>query len=129
MAISSTTSASGAAFNIDGIASGLTTGSIIDKLMTLEQAPLNSLTRKQTSIKARDTAYADLRGQVVKFQLAMKNLLLAANVNPKTTTTDKVGVLSVTAGSTAMNGSFMVAIDHLATASALTTTGSLSVGV
>jgi flagellar hook-associated protein 2 len=122
-------SISSSSFNIDGIISGLSTGSIIDKLMSLERMPVTSLTNKQTGIKTRDTAYQALRGQARSFQSALKNLLLSNNVNTKTTTTDKTGVVSVNAGTAAINGSFTVAVDHLATASTVSTSGSVSVGV
>src|SRR2546423_379526 len=122
-------SVSSSSFNIDGIVSGLSTGSIIDKLMSLERMPVTSLTNKQTDIKTRDDAYTALRGQARSFQSALKTLLLSTNINTKTTTTDKSGVVSVTAGTAAINGSFTVAVDHLATASSVSTSGSVSAGV
>ena len=67
MAISPTSSGT-SNFNFDGVVSGLNTTDIIDKLMSLESAPLTHLAQQKQSIQRRDKAYQDLRTRVSAFQ-------------------------------------------------------------
>jgi flagellar hook-associated protein 2 len=118
MAINSLTSSSSSAssaFNFDGVVSGLNTSSIIDKMMTLEQGPLNQLTKQQTDVQNRDAAYQAIETQVTTFQAALNNLLIPSNVNAKAVASTTTGVATATAGSDATNGTYSVNVTRLAT--------------
>jgi flagellar hook-associated protein 2 len=119
MAINSVSSSSGSAFNFDGIVSGLKTSDIIDKLMSLEKAPLNQLTAQQSTVQKRDSAYAEIKTQVGTFQSALKTLLLSSNVNTKSTSSTLTSVATATAGSDATNATYQLSVSRLATASTI----------
>src|ERR687885_565297 len=125
MSIGSTTSSS--SFNFDGVVSGLSTSSIISAMMKLEQGPLDQLKAQQTSVQSRDTAYQALEGQVSALQASLHTLLLPSNINAKSVASTTTSVASATANSAASNASYALTVDHLATAttvSSATTTGS-----
>jgi flagellar hook-associated protein 2 len=116
-------------FNFDGVVSGLNTTSIIDKLMSLYRAPLTSLQNQQSDIQARDKAYQTIKTQLSSFQTALKTLQRPSNVNAKTATSSSTSVATVTANSDAINGSFGLIVNRLATATALTSNKPVSLGV
>ncbi len=124
MAISPTSS-----FNFDGVISGLQTSSIIDKMMSLSRAPLTRLQNQQSVVQTRDKAYQALKAQVSSFQSALKTLLRPSNVNAKLGTSSSTSVATVTANSDAINGSFAVNVSRLATATALSSSLPMSLGV
>jgi flagellar hook-associated protein 2 len=128
MAISSTSSAAasaGSAFNVDGIVSGLKTADLIAQLMKMSQAPLNQLTAQQTAVQTRDAAYQAISSQMISFQGSVQNLLLSNSVNAKLSASSTPAVATAVANSTAINGTFSVKVDNLATATSATSSGVL----
>jgi flagellar hook-associated protein 2 len=116
-------------FNFDGVVSGLNTSSIIQKMMSMYQAPVTALQNQQSDIQARDKAYQAIKAQVSSFQTALKTLLQPSNVNAKTTTSSTTGVATATSNSDAINGSFGLSVTRLATATALGSAAPISLGV
>src|SRR5713226_7104268 len=102
MSISSLTSST--AFNFDGVVSGLQTGSIITKLMQLEQGPLNQLQAQQTKLTSRDRAYQAIAAKATSLQSAVKSLLLQSSIMAKTATSSATGNATATANASAING-------------------------
>src|SRR5260221_6238906 len=123
MSISSLSSST--AFNFDDVVSGLQTGSIISKLMQLEQGPLNQLNAQQAKVTSRDKAYQAVAARATSLQSAVQALLLQSPVNGKSATSSAVGTATATANANAVNGSFIVNVTTLATATAATSSGSL----
>ena len=116
-------------FNFDGVVSGLNTTSIIAKRMSLYRAPLTALQNQQSDVQARDKAYQAIKTQLSSFQTALKTLLRPSNVNAKTATSSSTSVATVTANSDAINGSFGLSVSRLATATALSSSQPVSLGV
>jgi flagellar hook-associated protein 2 len=116
-------------FNFDGVVSGLNTTSIIDKMMSMYSAPVTALQNQQSDVQARDKAYQAIKAQVSSFQTALETLLKPSNVNAKTATSSTTSVATATANSDAVNGSFGVNVSRLATASALSSSMPISLGV
>src|SRR5438477_11881699 len=121
MAISSLSSST--SFNFDGVVSGLQTGSIISKLMQLEQGPLNQLNKQQANVQSRDTAYQAVAAKATSLQSAVQSLLLESSINGKTATSSAIGTATATANASAINGSFSVNVASLATATSATSNG------
>src|SRR5712691_1073788 len=119
MSVSSTSSSSG--FNFDGVISGLKTGDIITKLMSIQQGPLLQLQKQQLKIQSRDKAYQDVATKATSLQSAVSTLLLQSNTIGKTASSSATTVATATANANAANGSFSVNVLRLATA---TSTGS-----
>jgi len=116
---------SNTAFNFDGVVSGLQTASIITKLMSLDQGPLNQLTAQQASLTTRDTAYQAIAVKATSLQSAVQLLLLQSGTNGKTTTSSTPGTATAIANANAINGNFIVNVGSLATATSATSSGSL----
>src|SRR5438309_376046 len=93
------------AFQFTGVVSGLDTNSVISKLMSLQQGPLNQLNQQETDVKNRDAAYQTLKGQVSSFQTALQSLLQPSNVNAKASTSSNTAVATASANSDAINSS------------------------
>jgi len=124
MAISSTSSTSPqTAFNFDGVISGLQTGSIINAMVSLQQAPITALQNQITTDNARDAAYQSVSSAVSSFQTALQSLLVSNNVMGTSATTSTSGILTATASSAATTGPFQVWVSRLATATSVTTGG------
>jgi flagellar hook-associated protein 2 len=104
-------------FQFDGVVSGLSTSSIISKLMSLERGPLNQLQQQQATIQSRDTAYANIKSQVASFQTALQTLLQQSNVNVKAALSTTANVATATATSDASNGNYQLSVTRLATSS------------
>jgi flagellar hook-associated protein 2 len=119
MSIGSTTSTGSSAFNFDGVVSGLSTANIINAMMKLEQAPLDQLKAQQTTVQSRDTAYQALETQVSALQASLHTLMLPSNVNAKTVASSTATVATATANSGASNASYALTVDHLATATSV----------
>src|SRR5438105_1278554 len=93
-------------FNVDGVVSGLNTADIINKLMTLDRAPLIGLQHQKARVSARDQAYRDVGTKLAKFQSAVQALMQASAINVKTTSSSSSAIATATASSNATNGSF-----------------------
>src|SRR5438874_13792371 len=123
MAISSVSSST--SFNFDGVASGLQTGDIITKLMQLQQGPLNQLKNQQAKVTSRDTAYQAIATKATSLQSAVQSLLLQGSTLGKITTSSTPGTATAIANASAINGSFVVNVGTLATATSATSSASL----
>src|SRR5438067_8202729 len=124
MAISSTNSSSGSgvgsgSFNFDGVVSGLNTTSIINSLMKLDQAPITQLKNQQSKLQSRDTAYQAVEANVTSFQAALQTLLIPSNVNAKAVASSDTSIATAKATSSAANGTYTLSVDHLATATSV----------
>ena len=128
MAISPTSSGT-SNFNFDGVVSGLNTTDIIDKLMSLESAPLTHLAQQKQSIQRRDKAYQDLRTRVSAFQSSLQTLMLTSSVLAKSTTSSTTSVATAVANSDAVNSTFSLNVTRLATATSVASTGAISKGL
>src|SRR5690242_2473700 len=125
MAVNSTSSSSSSglsslsSFQFDGVVSGLSTSSIIQKMMLLEQGPLNQLTKQQTDVQNRDAAYQAIESQVQSFQTALNTLLIPSNVNAKAVASSATSVATATGSSDATNGTYSLNVTRLATSTSV----------
>lgn len=109
-----------AGLNIQGLATGLDTASIITATLTPDTTAIGKLTTKQTVAKQRQSAFVVLKSQLENFQSKVSNLLLASSMNTKSATVTNAdgtsnSTLGVTAGADSLTGSFSVTVDQLAT--------------
>lgn len=110
-------------FSFSGLVSGLNTTDIVSKLMSLERAPLDALNTTMANITAKDQAYSDISTKFGALQAAAQSLQIPTNVNAKTATSSSPSVLTAVANATAVNGSFSVLVNRLATATSVTSGG------
>jgi flagellar hook-associated protein 2 len=120
-------------FSVDGLISGMNTTAMIDQLMQLESRPLLALQTKQAQIQQRTAALNDLKTKVASLQTSIYSLTLDSYTNAKSATTNTLStspnVLIASAGSTAANGSFNVTVSRLATATKVSSSNSIGVGL
>lgn len=112
-----------------GIGSGgLDTRSIVDKLVALEQRPLQQLQVKASGLNARLSAYGQLKSQVANLQDQAAKLAAAANWEAMSVTSSNSGAIVGTATSAAPTTAFSMEVSQLAKAqsagSAVFATGS-----
>ena len=119
MSVTSSSLSSTSSFSFDGIVSGLKTSDIIDKMMSLEQGPLNQLKAQQAATQARDDAYQAIDAKVATFQTALNKLLIPSNVNAKTVASTTTTTATATASSAATNGTYQLNVIRLATSSSV----------
>jgi len=96
-----------------GIGSGLDVNSIVTKLMSIEQLPIDAIDNKTTVIQAQLTAYGTLKGSLAAFQTAAQTL---TNPNTFTASTTSVGdatILTATTNASAATGSHNIEVVQL----------------
>lgn len=115
MAISSATSTA-----------GLDVNGIVTQLMALEQRPLNKLNTQEASYQAKLTAYGTIKGAIASFQSAVQGLNSSNIYQSLKATTSDATVLSASATSTAVAGTYSLEVSALAQAQKLISAGQAS---
>ncbi len=115
-----------AAISSVGIGSGLDVTSIINKLMSVEQQPLNLLTQQEASYNAKISAYGTLQSAVSQFQTAMSGLTDPTQYESLSATSSNAGSVTATVGTSAVAGNYALGITNLAQAQNLVSTGQAS---
>ena len=135
--IGSSTPASSANFgnqspvSFGGLVSGLSTQQIIQALTQAYQAPIKLLQSQQAAEQAKLAAYQDLNTKINMLQSAASSLSLQATIGAKQVTFGgPSGTYATgTALTTAVNGSFTLEIDSLASPTTVTSTSGIGVPV
>jgi flagellar hook-associated protein 2 len=115
-----------AAISSAGIGSGLDVTSIVAKLMSVEQQPLNLLTQAEASYNAKISGYGTLQSDVSQFQTAMSGLAAASQYNSLTATSSNATAVTATLGTGAVAGNYSLGVTNLAQAQNLVTAGQAS---
>ncbi|MGE3270149.1 MAG: flagellar filament capping protein FliD, partial [Chloroflexota bacterium] len=110
-------------FAVGGLASGLDTSSIISKLMEIERSPMTQIQGRQTAHTSKMAAIQAIKDQISALQSAAKSLSDRSKMNAKVAATDMASVLTASASSDAINGSFKVTVSQLATSTRIYSTG------
>jgi flagellar hook-associated protein 2 len=110
-----------AGIQVGGLASGMDTESIINQLMTLEQAPRTRTARQQVTVQARQDALRAIDTKLTNLKLAAGDLRSIALWSPKQTVTSGTeGVLSARQLTGAAPGGYTVSVSSLASADSRT---------
>ncbi len=96
--------------------------SMIREIMSMERQPLNRLEAKRDSVNVQKAIYTDLNGMLTNFQNSVKGLLssdASYSFKPGNTAAfsglaDGVSFGSVSAGSSAIPGSYEIQVTNLA---------------
>lgn len=110
MAVGSATSGT---LTAPGVGSGLDVKSLVAQLMTVEQRPLILLAKQEASYQAKLTGLGSVQGSFSTLQSAAKTLIASGTAAYGTSVSDTT-VLAASAGSTAANGNYSIAISKLA---------------
>lgn len=99
--------------NAAGVGSGLDVKSLVSQLMAVEQRPLNLLATREASYYAKLSGLGSVSGALSNLQTAAQSLISASTDAFKTSVGDST-VLTASAASTAVAGSYSVAVTALA---------------
>jgi len=100
-------------FSVSGLASGIDTQSIVDKLVSLEGQSLSRLQKQQSAYKSQVSVLGDLSSKLAALKTAASDLATNGVLGLKTTSTNSA--FTVTPGSNAVAGSYDIAVETLAT--------------
>jgi flagellar hook-associated protein 2 len=97
-----------------GIGSGLDVNTIVAKLMTAEQGPLNNVTKQKTAYQTQISAYGTLKSSLSAFQTAVSTLSKVSQFTAQSVTSGDSSVYTATADGTATLGNYAVEVSQLA---------------
>lgn len=110
-----------------GIGSGLDVEGIITKLMAVESAPLNTYDAKTAAYQAKLTALGQLGSSIATFQNSLSTLTSPSAFNSLTANASNNTVVTASAGSDAVAGSYSMTVSQLAQSQSLNSKGVASV--
>src|SRR5690625_1679775 len=100
---------------VGGIASGMDIEALVEKLMEAERMPLDRLKQQQTTLTWKRDAFREINSTLLELDNMMLDMKLSTTYNPKSATSSQEGALTATANSSALNGSYEIRVDKLAT--------------
>ncbi len=101
-----------------GIFSGLDTGQIIEQLMAMERRPLEQLSQKKASYEAKISSYGSLSSALSSLRATLDSLKQDSIFSMSATTSDS-SVFTVSASSSAAEGSYNIKVEDLAASQSL----------
>lgn len=114
---------------LGGLATGLDTNSLIDRLLEIERRPLIVLQTQKLKLQAKATAYQDLNTKILGLKYKAEALRDSATFFPRSVTSSAEAVATATAGAGSTKGTYTVTVTALAKgsiAAAATTKSSLT---
>ncbi len=109
--------------NVNGLASGLDTASIISGLMAIKRQAVDKLTAKSDAETAKQSTWSSIMSSVLGLQLSAYNLSKASTFDARQLSISNDAVLSATVSGTAAQGSSQFTVDRLATTNQFNSTG------
>ncbi len=109
--------------------SGLDTTSLIQAMLAAEKAPLTTITNKRTTLQAQQKAWETLRTQLTTLATATQALATGGSAAARLASSSNASVLAATASSGAIAGTYLVQVNHLATATRATSTASIGTAI
>ncbi|OGS90544.1 MAG: hypothetical protein A2Z95_00020 [Gallionellales bacterium GWA2_60_18] len=106
--------------------SSLDVNSIVSQLMTVERQPIAKLNAKEASYQAKLSAYGSVKGAVSGFQSAVQALNSPSKFNTLKATASDATVVSASASSIAVAGTYSLDVTTLSQAQKLVATGQTS---
>ena len=109
-----------------GIGSGLDVNGIVSKLMNVEAQPIVLLQNQQSSYQTKLSSIGSISSALSQLQSAMGGLTSLSSLQSMSATPSNSSVVTATAGSLAIPGSYNVGVTTLAQAQTLVATGQTS---
>lgn len=109
-----------------GVGSNLDVNSLITKLMAVESQPLTTLAKKEASYQAKLSAYGTLNGALSAFQSSLTGLNSASTFQSFSATSSDTAIMSASATSIAVAGTYNLNVTKLAQAQSISTPGQAS---
>ena len=114
-----------ASFTIDGIASGFDTTSIIESLVSFQDAQIETFNDRKASVTQEQAAFKGIEAQLITLQSTLGKLGRSRSsvfsINQATSSNEDI--LKVAAGNNASSGSYSLTVESLATANQIGSQG------
>jgi len=117
-----------ASLSSPGVGSGLDVAGIVSKLMTVEKRPLTLMDAQISADQAKISAYGTLKSALATLQSAVGGLGTAASFKTLTASVSDSTLLTTSAGSGAVAGTYSVEVTKLAQAQKLVSAGFAGTG-
>ncbi|TVR45139.1 MAG: hypothetical protein EA402_04915 [Planctomycetota bacterium] len=111
---------------VDGLASGIQTTQIVDAMISAQRNATTVQESRKALLEARLEAVRGFNTRMLGAQLELSNLRSGAAFNTNTATSSNSGVLSATANSSAVAGSYNLNVTKMASAHQLAAAGQAS---
>jgi flagellar hook-associated protein 2 len=111
------------AISSPGIGSGLDVNTIVTQLMTVEQQPLATLVKKESSYQAKVSALGTVKSALSTFQTSLQALSDTSKFVASRVTAADTTLLTATGNANAVNGTYSLEVTKLATAQKLVAAG------
>lgn len=106
--------------------SGIDVQTLVSQLMTVERQPINRLSKQESSYQAKLSAYGTVKSAVSTFQAAVQKLNSTDSFQVLKATPADTSILTATAASSAVAGTYSVEISSLAQSQQLVAAGQAS---
>lgn len=100
---------------IGGLASGINTDEIVEKLMAAERMPLNRMEQDRTLLEWKRDGFREINKTLLELDNMMLDMKLSKTYNSKTVTSSMEGAVTATATTSAANGTYQINVEELAT--------------
>lgn len=109
-----------------GLGSNLDVNGIVTQLMSIESQPLTQLNKQEASYQAKLSGLGSIKGALASFQSALAGLTDIAKFQKVSATAADTSVLSATASSIAVPGTYSLEVNKLAQSQKLVAAGQAS---
>lgn len=100
--------------SLDGLASGMGTEQMVNKLMQLEQKPIINLQKEKQNLEESKSAWRDVNSRLDKLEGTMTQLKLSSTFNSNSASSSNEDIVSASATSDAEAGSYQVDVKGVA---------------
>ncbi len=111
--------ASTGSINFNGLSSGLDTDKIIEDLMTVESKPLKALETRKTDLTKKKDAFTSMKTDLLAVKTAVSELRNSSAFGVYSASSSDEEALTLSASSSAQEGTYRIRINSLAQAEAL----------
>lgn len=112
-----------ASVGISGLASGIDTASLIDQLMAVEQQPLLVMEKKKSNFHTEVNAWSDIKTRLTNLSSRVNDLQEKLNFYAKSTSSSNDSIVTASASTDAMAGTYNINITSIATSTKVESSG------
>src|SRR5690625_1560696 len=100
---------------IGGLATGMDTEQLVDKLMAAERMPLDRMEQDKTKLTWKRDGFRDINKALLELDNMMLDMKLSKTYNTKTVNSSQENAVTATALTSTSNGTYSIKVEKLAT--------------
>jgi len=104
---------------LDGLATGMDTTSVIDQLVQLERRPIYNYQQEISELEMTKGAWRDVNSRLDKLEDRTTDLKLSSTYNSRTANSSNEDVVTATAANSANEANYDITVEQVATAQRL----------